>query len=347
VKQVTSRESNVRIAVVGGGMAGITAARTLADRNAEVVVFDKGRGPGGRMSTRCQDDLWFDHGAQYFTTKDERFERLVERWVHHGVASPWRGRIGQMSAVGIVDQVRAERERYVGIPGMNAVVRHLVETLGGHGKVRFGVRVVAARFAEGSWSLKDDQNAKLGVFDAVIMALPAPQAADLLIDSPSLRDRVRSVRMRPCWSAMASFGTRVPIEFDGIFVNVERSQIRSPLSWVARDSSKPDRPHRETWVLHASPGWSELNIEREKGEVAKELLRAFFEILDIPPLPSVTLEAHRWRFASTDQRTDAGCLFDRERLVAACGDWAHGGRVEGACLSGLAAAASVLSSAFE
>jgi predicted NAD/FAD-dependent oxidoreductase len=100
-------------------------------------------------------------------------------------------------------------------------------------------------------------------------------------------------------------------------------------------------------VLHASPGWSELNIEREKGEVAKELLRAFFEILDIRPLPSVTLEAHRWRFASTDQRTDAGYLFDRERLVAACGDWAHGGRVEGAYLSGLAAAESVLSEAFE
>jgi predicted NAD/FAD-dependent oxidoreductase len=32
------------------------------------------------MSTRRQDHLWFDHGAQYFTAKDERFASLVERW---------------------------------------------------------------------------------------------------------------------------------------------------------------------------------------------------------------------------------------------------------------------------
>ncbi len=346
-KAVTSRGSNVRVAVVGGGMAGMAAARTLADQNVQVVVFDKGRGPGGRMRTRRRGDLWFDHGAQYFTTKDERFERLVERWVHEGVAVRWRGRIGQMNAVGVVEQVRAETARYVGVPGMNAVVRHLVEALGDQSEVRFGVRVVAARFAEGRWSLKDDQNADLGVFDAVIVALPAPQAADLLIDVPSLRDQALSVRMRPCWSAMVSFEARVPVDFDGIFVNVEGGLNGAPLSWVARDSSKPERPSRETWVLHASPGWSEANIERDNGEVADELLRAFFEALGVPASPSITLEAHRWRLANTDERTNEGCLFDRERLVAACGDWAHGGRVEGAYLSGLAAAGSVLGDVFQ
>ena len=340
---VTSSGDNLRVAVVGGGMAGMAAARTLADQNADVMVFDKGRGPGGRMSTRRQDDLWFDHGAQYFTTKDERFERLVESWVHDGIAGGWRGRIGQMNSVGTITETSDDRVRYVGIPGMNAVVRHLVETLGGHGEVRFGVRVVATHFAEGRWSLKDDKNTDLGMFDAVIVALPAPQAADLLIDSPKLRDQALSVRMRPCWSAMVSFDARVPIDFDGVFVNLESGLDSAPLSWVARDSSKPKRPPRETWVLHASPGWSEANIERDKDEVAHELLRAFFEALRVPASPTITLKTHRWRFANTDQRTNEGCLVDRERLIAACGDWAHGGRVEGAYLSGVAAAGSVLS----
>lgn len=323
-------------------MAGMAAARTLADQNAEVVVFDKGRGPGGRMSTRRQDDLWFDHGAQYFTTKDQRFERLVESWVHDGVAGRWRGRIGQINAVGTVTEKSDDRVRYIGIPGMNAVVRHLVETLGGRSEVRFGVHVNAAQFVDGRWSLKDDKNTDLGMFDALIVALSAPQAADLLIHCPSLREQALSVRMRPCWSAMVSFDARVPVDFDGIFINLAGAINSAPLSWVARDSSKPQRPRRETWVLHASPDWSEANIDRDKGAVAQELLKAFFEALGVPALPTITLEAHRWRFANTDQRTSTGCLFDRERLIAACGDWAHGGRVEGAYLSGVAASGSVL-----
>lgn len=323
-------------------MAGMAAARTLADQNAHVMVFDKGRGPGGRMSTRRQDDLWFDHGAQYFTAKDERFAPLVERWVHDGVAAQWRGRIGQMDSIGNITERSDDRKRYIGVPGMNAVVRHLVDTIGDRGEVRFGVRVAAAHFADGRWSLKDDKRADLGMFDALILALPAPQAADLMADSPSLRDQALSVRMRPCWAAMASFGALVPVDFDGIFINLEGMLTSAPLSWVARDSSKPQRPPGETWVLHASPDWSEANIERDKGEVAHELLKAFFEALGIPAVPTNTLEAHRWRFANTDQRTTELCLVDRERLIAACGDWAHGGRVEGAHLSGVAAAASVL-----
>jgi predicted NAD/FAD-dependent oxidoreductase len=226
---------------------------------------------------------------------------------------------------------------------MNAVVRHLAETLGGRSEVRSGTRVTAAQFADGRWSLTHEQNADLGMFDALIVALPAPQAAELLIDSPNLRDRALSVRMLPCWSVMVSFDARVPIDFDGIFVNSEAKRDSAPLSWVARDCSKPQRPSRETWVLHASPGWSEVNIELDKAEVARQLLKAFFVATNIPEMPPMTLEAHRWRFANTDQRAYAECLFDRERLMAVCGDWTHGGRVEGAYLSGVAAAGRVLS----
>lgn len=339
---MTSSGDHLRIAVIGGGMAGMAAARTLLEQNADVMVFDKGRGPGGRMSTRRRDDLWFDHGAQYFTAKDARFERLVRRWVNDGVVGRWDGRIGQVDSVGVITELSDDRPRYVGIPGMNAVARHLAETMRGDVEVRLGVRVAAAHFADRHWSLKDDNGADLGMFEALILALPAPQAADLLSDSSSLREQALSIKMRPCWSVMASFDARVPVEFDGIFINPERGLGGAPLSWVARDSSKPQRPPRETWVLHGSPDWSEANIQRDQDEVASELLRAFSEAFAIPAVTPVTRDAHRWRFAGTDQRTPVGCLADPERLLAACGDWAAGGRVEGAYLSGVEAARSVL-----
>ncbi|MEO0815401.1 MAG: FAD-dependent oxidoreductase, partial [Myxococcota bacterium] len=59
-----------RVAIVGAGMAGMSCARTLADHGVPVTVFDKGRGPGGRMSTRRAEPHVFDHGAQYFVARD-------------------------------------------------------------------------------------------------------------------------------------------------------------------------------------------------------------------------------------------------------------------------------------
>ena len=58
------------VAVIGAGMAGLAAARTLAAAGHAVQVFDKGRGIGGRLSTRRTDYGAFDHGAQYATVRD-------------------------------------------------------------------------------------------------------------------------------------------------------------------------------------------------------------------------------------------------------------------------------------
>ena len=86
-----------RVAVIGAGLAGLHAARRLHDAGAEVRVFDKARGSGGRMSTRRTDFGAFDHGAQYFTARDPRFRAQVEKWVASGAAAPWPGKVVRLA----------------------------------------------------------------------------------------------------------------------------------------------------------------------------------------------------------------------------------------------------------
>ncbi|GEM_PF-42144 len=381
----TSWRSELRVAVIGGGMAGMAAARTLADANAHVVVFDKGRGPGGRMSTRRMDDgsgaVCFDHGAQYFTARDERFARVVESWVEDGIVAPWSGRIGQVREAGVVREPGVVRERagadgagaggdvrYVGVPGMNEVIAHMGRTLGGRSEVRFGVRVArlerldgpgGAGSSAGRWRLSDERGAGLGEFDAVIVAVPGPQAVELLSPvagggAAGLVERARGAGMRACWAVMVKFAERIAMGFDGLFVDVPGGV----LSWAARDGSKPGRAaaaggRGDAWVLHASPEWSEANLEREKAEVMREALAAFFSAVGLPAREPIMIEAHRWRYASVDAagaRGGAGergvravdeidrAAVDEHGTLALCGDWLGGGRVEGAYLSGVAAA---------
>jgi protoporphyrinogen/coproporphyrinogen III oxidase len=65
------------IAVVGGGLAGLTAAYALQMRGAQVVLFESGDRVGGRMVTDLLDGVPVDSGAQLFGSMYERFLALV------------------------------------------------------------------------------------------------------------------------------------------------------------------------------------------------------------------------------------------------------------------------------
>jgi predicted NAD/FAD-dependent oxidoreductase len=47
--------SSRSVAVVGGGIAGLAAARALQQAGVRATVFDKGRSAGGRAATRRAD----------------------------------------------------------------------------------------------------------------------------------------------------------------------------------------------------------------------------------------------------------------------------------------------------
>ena len=73
----SAKAAGLHIAVVGAGMAGVVCARTLVQAGHRVTLFEKSRGLGGRMSTRRTEFGGFDHGAQYFTVRDARFETAL------------------------------------------------------------------------------------------------------------------------------------------------------------------------------------------------------------------------------------------------------------------------------
>jgi predicted NAD/FAD-dependent oxidoreductase len=114
------------------------------------------------------------------------------------------------------------------------------------------------------------------------------------------------------------------------------------LAWIACDSSKPGRSSElESWVLHAGPEWSAQHLEDPPEAVGPALLRAAGELLGRPLDRPSHLRAHRWRYALPLATLEEGCLVDEAGSIVVCGDWCAGPRIEGAVLSGLAAARAV------
>jgi len=308
-------------------------------------VFEKSRGLGGRMATRRQQDgSSFDHGAQYFTVRDPRFERYVNSWVQQGLVAQWpdpnRGR-DQRIVVLRDAEIQSEtgpQPRYVGTPTMNAICKHLGQGV----RVRKQSRVTKVQIQEGLIFLLDDQSIQHGPFQRLVVSAPAEQSADLLTDVAALRQPVGNIRMNPCWAALATFSNPLTDQWVGAFLH------DSFLSWAARNSTKPGRKQvAEQLVLHAQPDWTDQHWEQDAQEVAKLMLDEFWRVCGLTPQPAASLQGHRWKYAipqGAEQADAVGCYYDAELGIVACGDWALGSRVEGAFLSGMAAAGRILGS---
>lgn len=110
------------IAIIGAGLSGLTCARTLQklEKDVQISIFEKSRGPSGRMATRRlgeHQEFVFDHGAQYFTARDLRFQKAVTEWQDLGVAQEWKGRIRIIDNSKITETDNKDIKRFVGTPG--------------------------------------------------------------------------------------------------------------------------------------------------------------------------------------------------------------------------------------
>lgn len=315
------------IAIIGAGIAGLTCARELVAEGFHVTVFDKGRSPGGRTATRRgQSDCAFDHGAQYFTARDPEFQKVTADWIRRGVVAEWHGRIVRLED-GVVTET-TPLPRYVGTPGMSAMAADLAVGL----HVHSGIQVVRVNRDAAGWKVTTATREIHGPFQTLVVTLPSPQTAVLLEDHP-FAALAAAVPMTPCWAVMVAFDSKIDLPWDGAFVH------SSPLSWVARNSSKPGRDQQlDSWVLHASSEWSAMQVEQSPEVSAAELLAAFAGLAQTPLPHHRFLQAHRWRYSLGSDPAERKTLVDRENRLIVCGDWLSGGRVEGAFLSGIDAA---------
>ena len=321
------------VAVVGAGLSGLVCARTLVDHGFSVTVFEKSRGVGGRMSTHRRGDLRFDHGAQYFTVRDPRFRRYVDSWRQDGLVECWNGRIVELEA-GEIKAGKSGQDRFVATPGMNAIGKHLAKGL----DVRLETQVAPLEREGDGWQVRSTLGERFGAFDAVVVSAPAAQSAVLLRQVPTLAKQTSQVQMNGCWALLVACNGSVTPDYDAAFVR------SSAISWIARNSSKPSRhANPETWVVHASAEWSEQHMEADRAEIEDALLSLFWRVTSRKPLPTLYVKAHRWRYAIPSPPLPHPCLCDQHLQIAACGDWCGGPRVEGAFLSGAAAAGRVMS----
>ena len=143
----------VNIAIIGGGISGLTVANILRDY-ANVTIFEKARGVGGRMSTRRTEHFNFDHGAQFFTAKTKEFQSFLDPIIKQDIVQIWNARFVEFEQQNIVHERIWDESypHYVGVPGMNAIAKYLAQDL----DISLNTRIATIKEMN-AWHLIDDQ----------------------------------------------------------------------------------------------------------------------------------------------------------------------------------------------
>jgi renalase len=308
-----------RIAIIGAGISGLTLARELSQAF-EVVVFEKARGVGGRMSTRYADPFSFDHGTQYFTARSKEFKKFLKPYIEDGTVDSWEGKI-----IGLELGKKATKDmwfepHYVASPNMNSLCKKLAEGV----DIRLNTKVTTILREKGDiWALFDEAENALDHFDWIISTAPPEQTRTLFKSFLTTDSALINSRMRGCYALMLGFKKSWDKQWIAAKVN------SSELKWIGINSSKPNRNKDVTSiVVHSRNDWAEEHIEDDLVTIEKILLAKLELVTGISCENAEYVSTHRWRYAISENKVSSNFYLDKEQQLAATGDWSTASRIE-------------------
>jgi len=319
----------MRVAIVGAGICGLSAARALKKAGAEAVVFEKSRGVGGRVATRRTDGFVWDTGATSIAPRGKAIERVM------------------LEELDTTDLVRVELPIYLHHalrPTAGDARRHVPRYTYRTGNVT--LPKLLAKDADVRTESQVDEILRDGErfivrdepFDGVILTPPVPQTSLLLYGLQESRPLAAAV-YRSCLSVNLGFEAPLPATAYHALLEAEH---RHPLTWLSLESVKsPGRAPEGGSALGAqmSPAFTLANFRRsddELVEIVGEFTSRLFGAAFAKPTASTVM---RWKYsqptgyASFDEVNPTGT-----RIVVAS-DGLLGGHVEDAFEVGLRAAA--------
>lgn len=309
-----------KIAVIGAGMAGLTVSNILSQKGFSVDVFDKGRGVGGRMSSRRTQWGYLDHGCQYFTVKDPLFEQFLQEY--SSLITVWQGRFFTW-VEGHFQVMEAEKNRYLPTVRMNNLCRQMASQV----NVSLSTPIVSLARQNDHWILTDDQSHCYSGYHWLIVTAPPQQTFTLISNHSVIAPPIGAIEMYPCYSLMLVIPEDLDFGFEGL-------QLEHPvLGWIAVNSSKPHREKPLSLVIQSNFSWAEKNLDGDRTSIAEIMKQEAKEVLSCN-FESILYESlHLWRYALPKKVNTQTYYLDEEKKLAICGDWCLSGKVESAFLS--------------
>jgi len=338
------------IAIVGAGISGLAAARTLHDAGHTVTIFEKSGEVGGRATTRRRDGFTYDSGAQYVKgggavseawisgrfRRDDLIDIGKPVWIFDS-----QGRIQEG------DSLQNADPRWNYRNGLIALAQKMAEGL----DVRLETGVVRVQRIASRWRLLGTQEYFLGDFEKLLIAFPAVEAITLVKASEmagELREAVcaglRETRYNPLISVMLGYRPVPRIRAYYALVNTDKAHAISWLAWEHEKTAERVPEGAGLLIAQMAPQYSQEHWDTLDERLVEEVAERVVTLIDERPGRLVFWDVQRWPYALPLEKADG----DRVNGVALpnglafCGDAFVGGRVHLALEHGVEVAKKVM-----
>ncbi len=303
-----------KILIIGSGIAGISSSLKLKSYGLNSLIVDKGKFIGGRLSTRetkiDTNSSYFFHGAQFFTAKTPRFEKIINM----GVKKKYIKEFGNFYP-----------KRYRG----NKTMREFLLNLSKELNVQQQSKITKIIPSNNKINVFDDSKKKWVSYDAVISTPPAPQNYHLMNEFPLLQKTLKTGSYHACIAIMFSF-EQIPNELKNYYDFYKKPGI---FSWMAAGSDL------HVWTAHTNEKFSDLNYDKDKDFLKNKIMSNIKKIFFNSKIKFHNL--HIWKYAKVANKC-LGYQIDPKYTVAIAGDFLEGPNVESAFVSGEKAADLIL-----
>ncbi len=337
----------MKIGIIGAGIAGLTAGRVLARAGHDVMVYEKSKGYGGRMSTRRANGSAgsskhkMDHGTPYLSGSSPEFQAFLAELEEKKIITKWNDTFSGYADGSIVLEVPGQetKTRYIASDGMNTIGKYLGRWLDFHMGEQIGgiTHIGGSRIKKSPWMINAST---INVFeaDAVIIATPAIQAYGLIgtaqdeLEMRRLISMLDDINYTSTFSFMAGYGERDPVKWSAIISE------HPVISWICNESSKRDTAGELNLVAHTSDAFTKkIFDDYDRAQVNEQIMAALGEILGAWAARPQWHTSHLWRYKTPKKSLDMPFFEseDEHAPLAVIGDYFQGTSLEAAYLSGL------------
>ena len=308
--------------VIGSGISGATIANLLS-KKFQVILYDKGRGPGGRASfKRVKGQIGFDHGTQYFSPKTIEFKKFVNRLIKIKVLKKWSGNHIFLNSK---KKENKKHIKIIGKKGNNDICKFLLKKV----KCFYQSEVKKIYYKNKLWFLLFTDG-KIRTYKGVILTCPFPQLKKLsekFINNTFIK---RKLKMDANITVMISIKKNKKSPSSFLFDD-------PVLGWAGNENTKKRfKSKYDLWTLQSTFKWANKNIDKNKKNLKKNskiLIDKFFKLTKIKKTKVIYSINHGWRYSSNSKPLKIRSYWDPQKKIGVCADWFIGPRLESGWIS--------------
>ena len=309
----------MRIGIVGAGICGLAAARTLHQLGHQAVVFEKSRAPGGRVWTYRKGEYVWDSGATSIAPRGKRIQDVLLKELSTEGLVPIQKPIYVHTGLRISPGHPNGAPRYTYFKGNAELPLRLAEGL----DIRLDSSVDSIERVGTGYKILEEE------FDGLILTAPVPQTTLLLWSLGESRP-MANVKYRPCLSIMLGFDAELPpTNYHAI---LDTDQVH-PMTWLCLESVKSQGrapAGGSTMVAQMSAGYSHNYYERED-EALVRAATGYVERLYGDKFQSPTVsKVKRWKYSQPESFASYEHVNPKGSRLLIASDGILGGHVEDA-----------------